>query len=205
MAAVTGSSHARLRTTLCCFRGDRGKRHEDARDRAAERMVPCQHVAQAVRQTQHPLSYWHDRKDVIDQMRGTLSHPPTATARTDRTPLTGKRHEAVEPAPAALKPREATRGVSAAQEVPELLLDEPRQRVPLVGACRLGAERLEMIADDLIQHALGRRLRAVVRGRAAHAPDGAKLAPPAPSADCREDSQSLRGAFTGGCRFCVPG
>ena len=45
-----------------------------------------------------------DWKHIILEMRGALGHPPAAAARTDRPPLTGKRHEAIEPAPAAAKP-----------------------------------------------------------------------------------------------------
>ena len=118
-------------------------------------------------------------------MRGALGHPPAAAARTDRPPLTGKRHEAIEPAPAAVKPGEAAREEAAAEKPAELLLDEPRQRVPFVDAGGVGPERLEMIADHLIQHALRGRLRRVVWGGAAHTSDVAKRAPQGPSRDLR--------------------
>lgn len=108
-------------------------------------------------------------------------------------------------APAAVKPREPASEAPAAQEFPVLLLDEPRQRVPAVRAGRLGAERLEVIADHLIQDALRRRLRRVDRGRAAHAPGVAKDAPQTPGRDRRLDSRSRRGAAADGCRFCVLG
>src|SRR5687768_6087018 len=42
-------------------------------------------------------------------------------------------------------PREPTRQEPAAQEALELLLDEPRERIPLVDTRRLGAERVEVV------------------------------------------------------------
>ena len=52
--------------------------HENARDRTAQRVVPRQHVPQAMRQTQDPLPHGHDRKHVIDEMRRTsaIRRPP---------------------------------------------------------------------------------------------------------------------------------
>src|SRR2546428_3669069 len=101
-------------------------------------------------------------------MRGALGHPPAAAARTDRPPLTGKRHEAIEPAPAAVKPGEPAREEAASEKPVELLLDEPRQRASFVHPAGFGPERPEMIADHLIQHALPGRLRRLIRGGPAH-------------------------------------
>ena len=100
--------------------------HEDARHRATQRVIPRQHVPQAMRKAQHPLPYLHDRKHVIDEVRRALRHATPAAARTDGPSLTRERHQAIELAPAAMKPCEPTRKEPAAQEAPELLLYEPR-------------------------------------------------------------------------------
>jgi hypothetical protein len=114
-----------------------------------------------MRQTQHPLPHRHDRKDIVDEMRRALGHSPTTAAWTHGPALTRKRHEAIEPAPATAKPREPAREEPAAEKPAELLLDEPRQRVPFVDAGRLGPEPLEVITHDLVQDALGGRLRQI--------------------------------------------
>jgi hypothetical protein len=67
-------------------------------------------------------------------------------------PLQENGTEAIEPAAVAAEPSEPTRKEPAAQEAPELLLDKPRQRVPLVDTRRLDAERFEMSANHLIPH-----------------------------------------------------
>ena len=135
--------------------------HEDTRNGAAQCVVPRQYLPKAMRQTQDPLPYRHDRKHVIDQMGRALRHTPAAAARADGPPLTGKRHETIEPTPAAAESREPTRQEPAAQEALELLLDEPRERIPLVDTRRFGAKCFEVVVDHLIQHGLRRRLRRV--------------------------------------------
>ena len=55
----------------------------------------------------------------------------------------------------------------------------------------LGPERLEVIADDLVQHALRRSLRRIIWGGPAHAPDVAKRAPQRPRRDFRENLRNL--------------
>ena len=116
------------------------------------------------------MPHGHDRKHVIDEMRRALGHPPAAATRTDGPALTGKRHQVIEPALSTAKPREPAGEEAAAEKPPELLLDKPRQGVALIDASRLGPERLEVIADHLMEHALRGRLRRVVWGGAAHAP-----------------------------------
>jgi hypothetical protein len=94
----------------------------------------------------------HDRKHVVDEVRRSLRHAARAAAGTHRPALARKRHQAIQAAPAAVKPGEPARQKPTAQESAKLLLDEPRQRVPFVDTCGRGAERLVMIADHLIQH-----------------------------------------------------
>jgi hypothetical protein len=52
--------------------------HEHTRDRPTQRVVPCEHVAQLVRQGQDPLAHRHGWKDVIDQVgaRSAMRRPP---------------------------------------------------------------------------------------------------------------------------------
>ena len=52
-----------------------------------------------------------------------------------------------------MKPREPAGEKPATEKPAELLIDEPRQRVPFVDAGGFGPERLEVIPDHLIQHA----------------------------------------------------
>ena len=91
----------------------------------AQRMVPGQHVAQAMRHGQHPLAHRHVREHMVNEMRGALRHPAPATTGTDRSPPTRERHEPVKPAAAAVESGEAAGEPSAAQKAPKLLVDEP--------------------------------------------------------------------------------
>jgi hypothetical protein len=135
--------------------------HEHTRDRPTQLVVPCEHVTQLVRQAQDPLAHRHFWKYVIDQVRCSLRHSSPAAARTDGPALTGERDKPIETARAAVKAREPASKKSAAQEPSKLLLDESRHAVPFVGATRLGAERFEMVAHHLVQHALCGSLRPV--------------------------------------------
>src|SRR5207249_641107 len=81
--------------------------HRDAEDRAAERVIVGEKVAQAVRQREHPLAYGDVRQDVIDEVGGLLGHPPAATTGTEAASLARERHEALERAILAPNAREA--------------------------------------------------------------------------------------------------
>ena len=102
---------------------------------------------------------------MVDEMRSALRHAAPATARTDRAALARKRQEAIETAPGASKPSETARQTATPQKVAELLLDESRQPFPVTQTGRLRAERLEVIADHLEQHAVRRIARPVGLGR----------------------------------------
>jgi hypothetical protein len=93
----------------------------------------------------------------------TFGHAAPATTRAHRTPFAREGDQAIEAARRAPKPREAGCQSTTAEKVAELLFDEPRQAfaVAQVGGGR--AEGLEVIADDLVQHALRRRPRLVGR------------------------------------------
>jgi hypothetical protein len=177
--------------------------HEDARDGAAERVVPGEHVSQPVRQAQHPLPHRDHGEDVIHQVRSTLGHAPAAAARTHRAAFARERNQAVQPTSAAMEARESTGQKAAAQESVKLLFNEPRQPVSVVGAGCLDPKALEVVPHDLIQHALGGRSWGV-RGGGTHAPAVANSAPPRPRADWRRISRDPPGTPRQVRSFCVP-
>src|SRR6266404_4790 len=96
----------------------------DGEHLAAELMVPRQEIAQPERQAQHPLPHRHRGEHVIDEVCGTLGHPPPATARTDRARFAGEWYEALRVACVAAKAREPSGPHAAPQELAELALDE---------------------------------------------------------------------------------
>jgi formate-dependent nitrite reductase cytochrome c552 subunit len=55
--------------------------------------VALQKVAQALRDRQHPVTHRQWREDLIDQMRGHLSHAPGVAGRTLRAALKGERNQ----------------------------------------------------------------------------------------------------------------
>jgi len=128
-------------------------------------MVPRQPIAQAIRQTQHPLPYGNIGEDVIDEVRSALGHPATATTRAEAASFARKGHEPIEAAGPALKPREPTGERPAPEEVAELCLDEPEQALALAQPRALRAERLEVLVHDPVERASGRAPRLVRRGR----------------------------------------
>src|SRR5437660_12162628 len=104
-----------------------------------------------MRQTQHPLSNGDIRKHVIDEMRRALSHPATAAPWAKAAALAREGHKAIQPAGGAPKAREAAGQTAAAQEVAELLLDEPWEPVAVPQRRGVRAEGLEVIPDDCVQ------------------------------------------------------
>jgi hypothetical protein len=68
-----------------------------------------------------------------------------------------------------VKAGEAAGEPPAAEKVPELLLDEPGQACSVSQTGGLRAKRLEVIAHDLLQHALCGIPRLVAPGPSAHA------------------------------------
>jgi hypothetical protein len=55
--------------------------HEHSRDRAAEHVIPGEHVSEPVREPQHPLAHGDDGEHMIHQMRGALGDAPPAAVR----------------------------------------------------------------------------------------------------------------------------
>ena len=91
-----------------------------------------------------------------------------AAAWTNRPRFARKRYQPVEAAVAAAKPCEPTGWPATPQEVPERLLDEPRQAFSVAQTRGLHAEGFEMIAHDLVERALRGTPRFVGRRKRGH-------------------------------------
>jgi hypothetical protein len=66
---------------VCVEREERAGTH--AQHRAAQRVIPGQAVAQAIRQRQHPLAHRHPWQHLVDQKGRAFGHAAPATARTE--------------------------------------------------------------------------------------------------------------------------
>ena len=75
------------------------------------------------------------------------------------------------PASLALKSRHARLEHPAQEELPELALDEPRQACPVARLRRRVQERLQMLADHLMQHGVLGVSRTIQGHHAFHAPE----------------------------------
>ena len=90
-----------------------------------------------------------------------------AAARTEASPLAREGHEPFRLAVATAKPREPASQEAAAQEPAELVLDEARHAGSLSEPRGLGPERLEVVADDGVDHRCARvAWRVVGKGHA---------------------------------------
>ena len=116
-----------------------------------------------MRQTQNPLPHGHWREHMVHQVRGALRHAAPATARTKAAPFARERHEVIEPACRTPEPGDAGGQTATAEKVAELLLDESGQPFSVTQIRGLRAERLEVIADHLVQHALRGTARLIGR------------------------------------------
>ena len=81
--------------------------------------------------------------------RSAMRRPPQLGQ--NPRPLQGKGHEPIETARRTPQPREAARQKATPQKVAELLFHEPGQPFPVPQTGRLRAERLDVIADHLIE------------------------------------------------------
>lgn len=118
-----------------------------------ELVVPCQEIAEPVGQAQHPLAHRDVRQDAVHEARGALGHAPASAARTESAALAGEGHEPLESAGAA-EPGKAMRQDAAREELPELLFHELWQPVAIGGMRRRIQERLQMLVDHAVQHAV---------------------------------------------------
>jgi len=171
-------------------------------DPPAQVVVPGQQVPDPVRHTQGPLADRHVGEDVVDEVRSTFGHAPTATARTDTSPLARERDQSLGSAVATPEPREATGQEPTPQEGPELVLDEPRQPVAVPKPRRLGANRLEVVPHDRVQDRRARVSRRVL-GQAHGV--GARVSHANTTGETQVDAASpldVRDRFAGDC-FCI--
>ena len=113
-----------------------------------------------MRHRQDPLPNRNLREDVVNQMRRALRHSSPATRRANRPALARERDQTIEPAAVTAEPREAAREPAAPKEPAKLLINERRQPLTVPPGCCLGGERLIVIADDLIEHAVRGTARA---------------------------------------------
>jgi hypothetical protein len=150
---------------------------KDGGDLAAPVVVPREPVPQPVRETQHPLPDRDVREDVIHQMRGAFGHAAATAARTQCPPFARERHEPVEAAVAATKPREPARQEPAPEEVPKRPIDKLRHTLAVAHPGRLRQERLEVILHNPVEHAGGGATWFVARGRLSHPVDEAEAVP----------------------------
>jgi len=107
---------------------------------------------------------------VIDEMRGPFGHAPTTTGGTESAALTREGHQPLLAAAGAPEAREPARVPPAPQERLELVFDESRQSFSVAQPGRLGAERLVVIAHDLIEHRRGGIARRIRTRRQGHGP-----------------------------------
>lgn len=88
---------------------------------------------------------------MIDQVSSPIGHAAPTATRTESSTFARERHQPIESAIRAPEPRKASRKTSARQEVAELLFNEARQSLAVSQVRRLRAERLEVVADQLVQ------------------------------------------------------
>jgi hypothetical protein len=126
--------------------------HEDAQDGAREWGVVGEAVAQREGQREHPLPHRDLGQDPVHQVRGRVGHAPPAARRAEAAALAGERDDPVESALVAVHADEALGEDAAAEESPELALDEAGHRA--LAGLRAGEEGLEFRLDHAVQDAL---------------------------------------------------
>ena len=94
----------------------------------------------------------HVWQHCVDEGRGALRHPPTPAARADAAPLTRDRHATLERTLGTPQPREGLGQDPAAQDVAELLLDEPGQAAAVAAVRDFSEEGLQVLPNDGVEH-----------------------------------------------------
>ena len=141
-----------------CRRKPSTARDEHAHHRAAQRVIPGQHVANPRRQTEDPLAHGDFRQHMIDlcAARSAMRRPPQLghTAR----PLQEKGHPPI-------LPRQPSQRKRANPPASHPHLRKPSNSSSMNRGCRSPAHTRaawarkvsQVIAHDLVKHALGRR------------------------------------------------
>jgi hypothetical protein len=133
---------------------------EGAQHGAREPRVVGAAIAKRIGKREHPLADRHSGEDAVHEARRGVGHAPPTAGGTEAAALARERNEPVEPAVVAVHAQEAEGQHTAAEVVPELLLDEAGHG--LVPPARLGQKGLELPPDDAVEDAL---LGAVARVR----------------------------------------
>jgi len=115
--------------------------------------MPSQEPAHAPRYRQNPLSDCDLGKYTVNPGGRPLGHPSPGAAWTERSPLTGPRHQAMHVAGCTSEPGKAVGELSTGQVVLELAPDEAGQRS--LGILQLLPQLGQALLDDLAQHAIG--------------------------------------------------
>jgi hypothetical protein len=123
-----------------------------AQHRAAQRVIPGEAVAQAIRERQPPLADRYPRQHRVDKRGGAFGHPPSSTARTEPASLTGEGHETLERAVRAPQPREPVAQYGTGEELSKLLLYEAREAVSVAAVRDFPEKGLQVLADDGVEH-----------------------------------------------------
>jgi hypothetical protein len=127
---------------------------EDPQHRAREPRVERELRAHRHRHREHPLADGHGWEDVVDQVRGQLTHPPAATRRTDPAPFARKGDDDGVPAALALGAHEAVLEPATAEVRLELAADERRPPPGPVLPDRAGQERRQVRGDGPVEDGL---------------------------------------------------
>ena len=126
--SVLESASPRSRRTAAAAAavGGADRAEEGAGDLAEEGGVTGQGEAQVPGEAEDPLANRDRGEDALDEVGGDLVHAAAAAGGAEASALTGEGDEEVGLAGAALEANEAVRGVAAAEERAELLLDVAR-------------------------------------------------------------------------------
>src|SRR5262249_2351317 len=113
-------------------------------------------VTDAPRECHHPLPDRDARNHPVDEMGGSVMHPPRGARGAHAASLARKRNEVPPPAATANDACEAVREDSTAQVSVELLLDGPRQPGPVrTGGGEVIPQAVEFAGDDPVQQRRG--------------------------------------------------
>jgi hypothetical protein len=126
--------------------------HEDSQHGARERRVVGEAVAEREGQREHPLPHGNLGQHPLDQVRCRVRHAPGAARRAEASAFAGEGDDAVESALVAVDAHEAVGKDPAAQEAPELALDEARH--PALAGLGPSDEGLELRLDHPVEKAL---------------------------------------------------
>ena len=126
--------------------------HEDAEDGGRERGVVGEAVTQRVGEREHPLADGDLREHPIDQVRRRVGHAAPSAGGTESPALAGESDQPVEAAGVAVHAHETVGEDAAAEEAPELLLDEAGD--PSLLCARVREKGLELSLHHAVEDAL---------------------------------------------------